>query len=71
MRNLKLKPALFILLGFSGLIWYALLVQTDLNMEDLYQFMQPIPKVVTADLILIAFFMQWAWRWKIFQTLQR
>jgi len=29
--------------------------------------MQPIPKVVTADLLLVGVFMKWGWRWKYFQ----
>lgn len=67
MRNLNLKPGLFILLGFSGLVWYSIGTRAGLNMENLIQFMQPLPKVVTADFILIGLFMKWGWRWKIFQ----
>ena len=67
MRNLNLKPFLFILVGFSGLVWFAIATVSGLNMEKLYDFMQPIPKVVTADLLLAGFFMKWGWRWKWLQ----
>lgn len=36
-------------------------------MDNFVDFMRPIPKVVTADTLLITFFMKWGWRWKIFQ----
>ncbi len=64
MRNLNLKPFLFILLGFSALVWFAIATASGLNMKNLLDFMCPIPKVVTADLLLIGFFMKWGWRWK-------
>jgi hypothetical protein len=67
MRNLNLKPFLFILLGFSGLVWFAVASVSSLNMQDIFQFMQPIPTVVTADILFIGFFMKWGWRWKLLQ----
>lgn len=67
MRNLNLKPFLFILLGFSGLVWFAIATVNGLNMKNLFDFMRPIPQVVTADLLFAGFFMQWGWRWKWLQ----
>ena len=67
MRNLNLKPFLFVLIGFSGFIWFIVATLSDLDMRSFFQFMRPIPKVVTADLILIGFFMKWGWRWKFLQ----
>ncbi len=67
MRNLNLKPFLFILLCFSGLVWFAIATASGLNMENFFDFMQPIPKVVTADLLLAGFFMKWGWRLKWLQ----
>lgn len=66
-KNLNLKPFLFILLGFSGLVWFAVATASGLNMKDLLDFMRPIPQVVTADALLLAFFMKWGWRWKHLQ----
>lgn len=67
MKNLKLKPVLFILLAFSGLVWFCIAKASGLNMKNIFDFMRPIPKVVTADLFLAAFFMKWGWRWKWLQ----
>ncbi len=67
MMNLNLKPFLFILLIFSGLVWFTIATVSGLNMGHFIDFMRPIPKVVTADLILVGFFMKWGWRWKLLQ----
>lgn len=67
MRNLNLKPFLFILLAFSGVVWFGIATASGLNMQNFVDFMRPIPKVVTADLILVAVFMKWLWRWKLLQ----
>ena len=67
MRNLNLKPFLFVLIGFSGFIWFIVAMLSDLDMRSFFQFMQPAPKVVTADLILIGFFIKWGWRLKFLQ----
>ncbi len=64
-KNLNLKPFLYILLGFSGLVWFADATVSGLDMKDFLDFMRPIPKVVTADLLLVAFFMKWGWRWRL------
>jgi len=67
MRNLNLKPFLYILLGFSGLVWFIIAAASGLNMKNFLDFLRPIPQVVTADLLLAGFFTQWAWRWKLLQ----
>ncbi len=67
MRNLNLKPFLFILLGFSGFVWFAIATADGLDTKNFIDFMRPIPRVVTADLLLAGFFVQWGWRWKRLQ----
>jgi hypothetical protein len=67
MKNLNLKPFLFILLIFSGFVWFAVAKANGLDMKKIVDFMKPIPTVVTADLLLAAFFMRWGWRWKRLQ----
>ena len=62
MKNLNLKPFLFILLVFSGIIWFVIAVVSGLDMWNLLDFMRPIPNVVTVDLLLIGYFMKWGWR---------
>lgn len=65
MRNLNLKSFLFILLVFSGLVWFIVATASELNMEKFLDFMRPIPTVVTVDLLFIAVFTKWGWRWKL------
>lgn len=67
MKNLNLKPLIIILLVFSGLVWFFIATLSGLNMQHFVDFMTPIPKVVTADLLLVAIFMRWLWRWKYLQ----
>jgi len=68
MKNMNLKPFLSILLAFSGLFWFGIATASGLNMQSFADFMRPIPKVITADLILVAVFVRWLWRWKFLQT---
>jgi len=67
MKNLSPKPFIFIILVFSGLVWFVVATASELNMKKLLDFMRPIPTVVAADLLLTAFFMRWGWRWKLLQ----
>ena len=67
MKNLNLKPFLFILLVFSGIIWFVIAVVSGLDMWNLLDFMRPIPNVVTVDLLLIGYFMKWGWRFTLLQ----
>ena len=67
MKNLNLKPFLFILLVFSGLVWFGVATASSLNMQSFLDFMRPIPDVVTADLLLVGAFTSWLWRWKCLQ----
>jgi hypothetical protein len=66
MKNLNLKPFTFILLLFSGVVWFGIANVSRLNLKDFFDFMRPIPKIVTVDLIFISIFMKWLWRWKLF-----
>jgi len=67
MKNLNLKPFLFILLAFSGLVWFGIATASGLDMRNFVEFMRPIPTVVTVDLFVVAVFMKWLWRWKHLQ----
>lgn len=67
MRNINLKPFLFILLGISGIAWFIAAQARGLNLENFLDFVKPIPIVVTVDLIVIGFFLRWIWRWRCLQ----
>jgi len=67
MRNLNLERFLYILLGFSGLVWFGVAMANGLKIGSLLDFIRPIPDVVTADLILVSVFTKWLWQWKCLQ----
>jgi len=67
MRNVNIKPFLFILLPFSGIVWFVVATANGLNLQHFFDFMRPIPQVVTADVLLITVFAKWLWRWKRLQ----
>ncbi len=56
-----------ILLVFSGLVWFCIAKINGFNMQDIFQFMRPIPTVVTVDIILYGLFVKWGWRLKFLQ----
>ena len=63
MKNINWQPFLYIFLGFSFLVWFVIVSINGLDVKNLIDFMRPLPKVVTIDLVLILFFMKWGWRW--------
>lgn len=67
MRNLNLKPFLFILLGFSGVLWFIAAKASGLNLANFLDFIKPIPLVVTLDLVVVGIFLKWIWRWRWLQ----
>lgn len=66
-RNINLKAFLYILVGFSGVVWFISAMAAGVDMQNIVDFVRPIPNVVTADLLLIGFFTKWGWRWKRLQ----
>lgn len=67
MKNLNPKPFIYILLAFSGLIWFIIATINGWNLQHLFDFMKPIPTVVTVDMLLIGIFVKWLWRWRRLQ----
>lgn len=67
MKNVNLKPLLFILMGFSALVWFYFARTDQLNMNNFIEFLRPISNVVAIDSIFIGFFVKWGWRWKLLQ----
>jgi len=68
MKNLNIKPFLLILLGISGLVWFIAAKASGLNLANFFDFIKPIPTVVTVDLIVIGIFLKWIWRWRWLQS---
>lgn len=67
MKNINVKPFLYILLIFSGAIWFVVAMLKGMNMTSFLDFMSLIPSVVTADMLLVAIFVKWGWKWKWLQ----
>jgi hypothetical protein len=66
-RNINLKSFLFIILGLSSLVWFAIAAATGLDMTNLFDLMRLIPQVVTVDLVFAGLFVKWGWRWELLQ----
>lgn len=67
MKNVNLKWFLYILLGISGLVWFTVARLGNLNLQNFIGFIEPIPKVITVDMILMTVFIKWLWKWRLFQ----
>lgn len=67
MTNVILKSTVYLLIGVSALIWFGLAWVNDLNLSVAKDFFSLVPKVVSIDLLLIAVFVKWGWKFKIFR----
>ena len=67
MQNVPVKIATYLIVIVSALAWVILALAGGLELSDLKAFFSLIPKVVTVDLVVIALFAKWAWKWKIFK----
>ncbi len=67
MKNLNIKAFIYILLGFSFILWFAFAILGDLSLSNLWAFLKLLPKVATIDLLILSLFIKWGWRWKIFR----
>jgi hypothetical protein len=56
-----------VLVGISGTAWFSLAYLGELNLSNLKDFFGLIPKVVSIDLLVIAGFVKWGWKIKIFR----
>ena len=68
MKNIKTKTALWVLLALSFLLFYAIYrIQgsPDFNLKTILQI---LPKVVSIDLVLYAFFVSFLWKLPIFKN---
>ena len=67
MKNLKIKPAVYIMLGVSALSWFLLNILADRNINSLTNNCWIFFKVATFDLLLIGIFTKWAWKLRLFK----
>jgi hypothetical protein len=67
MQNVTLKSSLYLLVGVSGLAWFLLAYISGLDLSKVKDFFSLVPKVVIIDLLVIAVFVKWGWKIKIFR----
>lgn len=67
MRNATLKSALCLLIGVSSIAWFSLAYFNGLELSKVKDFFGLIPKVVSIDLLVVAVFVKWGWKYKIFR----
>ena len=67
MQNITIRNSLYVLVGISGIIWFGLAVLNELDLSKAKDFFGLVPKVVSLDLLIIALFVKWGWRFNIFR----
>ena len=67
MRNLTLKNSVYLLVVISAAAWFLLAHFKGLDLSKGKDFLGLIPKVVSIDLLIVAVFVKWGWKHKIFR----
>jgi hypothetical protein len=67
MRNLTIKSSIYLLVGISAIAWFSLAYFSDLDLAKVKDFFGLIPKVVSIDLLIMAIFVKWGWKLKVFR----
>lgn len=67
MRNVMIKSSLFLLVGISAAAWFSLAYFSGLDLSKVKDFFGLVPKVVTIDLLVVALFVKWGWKLRIFR----
>lgn len=67
MRNVTLKSSVYLLVGISAAAWFSLAYFNGLDLSKVKNFFGLIPKVVSIDLLVVAAFVKWGWKLKIFR----
>lgn len=67
MKNLNIKPFLFLLAGFSTIVLFLAAVIQGFDLHNFVDVLRLIPIVATADGIAYFIFTTWFWRWKPLQ----
>jgi hypothetical protein len=67
MKNLNIKPFLYLLAGFSAVVLFLAAIVQGFDLRNFLDVLRLIPIVATADGIAYFVFTVWLWRWKCFQ----
>lgn len=68
MRNVTLKNSLYLLVGISAVAWFSLASFNGLDLTKVMDFFGLVPKVVSIDLLVVAVFVKWGWKFRIFRV---
>jgi len=64
MKNLNIKPFLYLLAGFSTIVLFLAALVQGFDLRNFLDVLRLIPIVATADGIAYFVFTTWLWRWK-------
>jgi hypothetical protein len=67
MQNTTLRNALYLLIGVSSIAWFLLAYFNGLDLSKVKDFFGLIPKVVSIDVLIVAVFVKWGWKFRIFR----
>lgn len=67
MSNVTIKSSLYLLVGISAVAWFSLAYLGDLDLSEIKDFFGLVPKVVSMDLLIVAAFVKWGWKMKLFR----
>ncbi|QWA09136.1 hypothetical protein GTU79_16880 [Sodalis ligni] len=67
MSNVTLKSSLYLLVGISAASWFSLAYFNGLDLSKVKDFFGLVPKVVSIDILVVAAFIKWVWKFKIFR----
>jgi len=67
MKNLNMKPFLYLLAGFSVIVLFIAALIQGFDLDNFLDVLRLIPIVATADGIAYFIFTVWLWRWKPLQ----
>lgn len=67
MKNLNIKPFLYLLSGFSAVVLFLAALIQEFDLRNFLDVVQLIPIVATADGIAYFIFTAWLWRWNPLQ----
>ncbi len=67
MKNLNMKPFLYLFASFSVLVLFLAAIIQGLDLRNFLDVLRLIPIVVTADGVAYFIFTVWIWRWKRLQ----
>jgi hypothetical protein len=67
MRNLNVKPFVYIFVALSGIAWFLISYFEGLDLSKARDFFRILPNVITIDLLVASLFLQWGWKLSIFR----